>query len=54
MGLGLLIDERWGNRTPKIECPKCRSRDVVVEYSEGGYYKFYRCNECKAIREKEL
>ena len=32
-------------------CPKCGSRDVVVEIEEK-YCKFYRCNSCGFINER--
>jgi len=27
-------------------CPKCNSRNVVIECMDGGYCTFYKCNEC--------
>jgi len=35
-------------------CPKCTSKNVVIEYNTGGYYHFYRCNECGFKVEEEV
>jgi len=53
MGLGLTLNEKGGTNSLSFYCPKCGNRNVVVEYSEGGYYEFYRCGECGHIRSKK-
>jgi len=31
-------------------CPKCRSRNVVVEMNEEGYYEVCGCDSCGFVR----
>jgi hypothetical protein len=36
-----------------FSCPKCHSKNVVIECTDGGYCSFYKCNECSYVRSKE-
>jgi len=37
-----------------IKCPRCRSKNVVVEVCEGGYIFVYKCEGCGYLRKKSV
>ena len=37
------VSTRWNL---DICCPKCRSRNVILESNKEGYYWIFKCNNC--------